>query len=65
MFVVLSIMLFRWRMNKGLGAVMFVLYFIFLGVSLLFEYNVLTCPEIFTIQEITTTVLPFTTLAPG
>ncbi|XP_035709634.1 sodium/potassium/calcium exchanger Nckx30C isoform X2 [Folsomia candida] len=46
-FVVLSIMIFRWRMNKGLGLIMFVLYFIFLGVSLLFEYNVLVCPNPF------------------
>ncbi|ODM93648.1 Sodium/potassium/calcium exchanger Nckx30C, partial [Orchesella cincta] len=44
-FVVLSIMLFGWKMNKGLGLVMFILYFIFLGVSLLFEYNVITCPS--------------------
>jgi sodium/potassium/calcium exchanger 2 len=46
-FVVLSIMIFRWRMNKGLGMVMFALYFVFLGVSLLFEYNVITCPNVF------------------
>jgi hypothetical protein len=43
-------------MNKGLGMVMFLLYFVFLAVSLLFEYDVLNCPSI----EIPTTLAPIT-----
>lgn len=44
MFVILSIACFHWRMNKGLGFTMFLLYFVFVTVSLLFEYKVITCP---------------------
>ncbi|KMY89307.1 uncharacterized protein Dsimw501_GD22341, isoform B [Drosophila simulans] len=43
-FVVMSIACFRWRMNKGLGFTMFLLYFAFVAVSLMFEYDVITCP---------------------
>ncbi|XP_023164019.2 sodium/potassium/calcium exchanger Nckx30C isoform X2 [Drosophila hydei] len=43
-FVVLSIACFRWRMNKGLGFTMFLLYFVFVAVSLMFEYDLITCP---------------------
>ncbi|XP_022220155.2 sodium/potassium/calcium exchanger Nckx30C isoform X4 [Drosophila obscura] len=43
-FVVMSIACFRWRMNKGLGFTMFLLYFVFVAVSLMFEYDVITCP---------------------
>ncbi|XP_034475292.1 sodium/potassium/calcium exchanger Nckx30C [Drosophila innubila] len=43
-FVVLSIACFRWRMNKGLGFTMFLLYFVFVAVSLMFEYDFLECP---------------------
>ncbi|XP_052563168.1 sodium/potassium/calcium exchanger Nckx30C isoform X2 [Culex pipiens pallens] len=43
-FVILSIACFRWRMNKGLGFTMFLLYFVFVAVSLMFEYDVLVCP---------------------
>uniref|UniRef100_A0A182QT49 Sodium/calcium exchanger membrane region domain-containing protein n=1 Tax=Anopheles farauti TaxID=69004 RepID=A0A182QT49_9DIPT len=44
LFVVMSIACFRWRMNKGLGFTMFLLYFAFVAVSLMFEYDVLICP---------------------
>ncbi|XP_058820028.1 sodium/potassium/calcium exchanger Nckx30C isoform X2 [Topomyia yanbarensis] len=43
-FVILSIACFHWRMNKGLGLTMFLLYFVFVAVSLMFEYDVLVCP---------------------
>ncbi|XP_023032407.1 sodium/potassium/calcium exchanger Nckx30C isoform X8 [Drosophila willistoni] len=43
-FVVMSIACFRWRMNKGLGFTMFLLYFVFVAVSLMFEYDLITCP---------------------
>ncbi|XP_015511230.1 sodium/potassium/calcium exchanger Nckx30C isoform X2 [Neodiprion virginianus] len=43
-FVILSIACFRWRMNKGLGFTMFLLYFVFVAVSLMFEYEVFVCP---------------------
>ncbi|GLH06146.1 Sodium/potassium/calcium exchanger Nckx30C [Gryllus bimaculatus] len=38
-FVILSIACFRWKMNKGLGFTMFLLYFVFVAVSLMFEYK--------------------------
>ncbi|XP_035793976.1 sodium/potassium/calcium exchanger Nckx30C-like isoform X2 [Anopheles albimanus] len=44
LFVVMSIACFRWRMNKGLGFTMFMLYFAFVAVSLMFEYDVVICP---------------------
>nr|XP_040231733.2 sodium/potassium/calcium exchanger Nckx30C isoform X1 [Anopheles coluzzii]XP_040231734.2 sodium/potassium/calcium exchanger Nckx30C isoform X1 [Anopheles coluzzii]XP_040231735.2 sodium/potassium/calcium exchanger Nckx30C isoform X1 [Anopheles coluzzii]XP_040231736.2 sodium/potassium/calcium exchanger Nckx30C isoform X1 [Anopheles coluzzii] len=44
LFVVMSIACFRWRMNKGLGFTMFLLYFAFVAVSLMFEYDVIVCP---------------------
>ncbi|XP_050101636.1 sodium/potassium/calcium exchanger Nckx30C isoform X2 [Anopheles aquasalis] len=44
LFVVMSIACFRWRMNKGLGFTMFLLYFAFVAVSLMFEYDVVICP---------------------
>ncbi|XP_055713698.1 sodium/potassium/calcium exchanger Nckx30C isoform X2 [Phlebotomus papatasi] len=44
LFVILSIACFRWRMNKGLGLTMFLLYFVFVAVSLMFEYDVMECP---------------------
>jgi len=58
MFVVLSIMAFRWRMNKSLGFIMFLLYFLFLLVSLLFEYDVLECPQLGS-NKLVTTEIPF------
>lgn len=43
-FVIVSIACFQWRMNKGLGVTMFLLYFVFVAVSLMFEYGHLECP---------------------
>ncbi|XP_043510302.1 sodium/potassium/calcium exchanger Nckx30C isoform X5 [Frieseomelitta varia] len=43
-FVIFSIACFKWRMNKGLGFTMFLLYFVFVAVSLMFEYEMLVCP---------------------
>ncbi|XP_054005438.1 sodium/potassium/calcium exchanger Nckx30C isoform X6 [Hylaeus anthracinus] len=44
LFVIMSIACFKWRMNKGLGFTMFLLYFVFVAVSLMFEYEFLVCP---------------------
>ncbi|XP_045145118.1 sodium/potassium/calcium exchanger 2 isoform X2 [Echinops telfairi] len=44
LFVILSIALCKWRMNKVLGFIMFGLYFVFLVVSVLLEDRILTCP---------------------
>uniref|UniRef100_A0A8C5LA36 Solute carrier family 24 (sodium/potassium/calcium exchanger), member 2 n=1 Tax=Jaculus jaculus TaxID=51337 RepID=A0A8C5LA36_JACJA len=44
LFVILSIALCKWRMNKVLGFIMFGLYFVFLVVSVLLEDRVLVCP---------------------
>lgn len=44
LFVIASIACFQWRMNKGLGVTMFLLYFVFVAISLMFEYKHLTCP---------------------
>ncbi|PSN40021.1 Sodium/potassium/calcium exchanger Nckx30C [Blattella germanica] len=44
LFVILSIACFRWKMNKGLGFTMFLLYFVFVAVSLMFEYKIIVCP---------------------
>ncbi|XP_077290317.1 sodium/potassium/calcium exchanger Nckx30C-like [Arctopsyche grandis] len=44
LFVIMSIACFHWRMNKGLGFTMFLLYFVFVAVSLAFEYELLVCP---------------------
>ncbi|XP_071542446.1 sodium/potassium/calcium exchanger Nckx30C-like isoform X2 [Panulirus ornatus] len=44
MFVLISIACSKWKMNKGLGTTMFVLYFIFVLVSLGLEYDFYSCP---------------------
>ncbi|XP_039276186.1 sodium/potassium/calcium exchanger Nckx30C-like [Nilaparvata lugens] len=44
LFVIMSIACFHWKMNKSLGFTMFLLYFVFVAVSLMFEYKVLVCP---------------------
>ncbi|XP_015184429.1 PREDICTED: sodium/potassium/calcium exchanger Nckx30C isoform X1 [Polistes dominula] len=44
LFVIISIACFKWKMNKGLGSTMFLLYFAFVAVSLMFEYELLVCP---------------------
>ncbi|XP_049625316.1 sodium/potassium/calcium exchanger 2 isoform X2 [Suncus etruscus] len=44
LFVILSIALCKWRMNKVLGFTMFGLYIVFLVVSVLLEDRILVCP---------------------
>ncbi|XP_046970258.1 sodium/potassium/calcium exchanger Nckx30C isoform X4 [Vanessa cardui] len=44
-FVIISIACFRWKMNRGLGFTMFLLYFVFVAVSLGLEYGYLHCPS--------------------
>ena len=44
LFVIMSIACFHWKMNKGLGFTMFLLYFVFVAISLSFEYELLVCP---------------------
>eukprot|EP00095_Tigriopus_kingsejongensis_P005989 maker-scaffold48_size466083-snap-gene-3.25 protein:Tk05989 transcript:maker-scaffold48_size466083-snap-gene-3.25-mRNA-1 annotation:"sodium potassium calcium exchanger nckx30c isoform x2" len=41
--VFFSILLFNWKMTKAMGLTMFVFYFLFVAVSLGFEYDVYTC----------------------
>ncbi|XP_062947699.1 sodium/potassium/calcium exchanger 1 isoform X4 [Cynocephalus volans] len=44
LFVISSIALCKWRMNKILGFVMFLLYFVFLIISVLLEDRIISCP---------------------
>ncbi|XP_008573600.1 PREDICTED: sodium/potassium/calcium exchanger 1 [Galeopterus variegatus] len=44
LFVISSIALCKWRMNKILGFVMFLLYFVFLVISVLLEDRIISCP---------------------
>uniref|UniRef100_A0A8D0LCB8 Solute carrier family 24 member 2 n=1 Tax=Sphenodon punctatus TaxID=8508 RepID=A0A8D0LCB8_SPHPU len=44
LFVILSIALCKWRMNKYLGFTMFGLYFVFLVISVLLEDKFIQCP---------------------
>uniref|UniRef100_A0A1A8EM72 Sodium/potassium/calcium exchanger 1 n=2 Tax=Nothobranchius korthausae TaxID=1143690 RepID=A0A1A8EM72_9TELE len=44
LFVIISIAACRWKMSKMLGITMFVLYFVFLILSVLLEDRVLVCP---------------------
>ncbi|XP_078804840.1 sodium/potassium/calcium exchanger 1-like isoform X2 [Oryzias latipes] len=44
LFVIISIAVCNWRMNKVLGFTMFLLYFFFLVVSVLLEDRVIICP---------------------
>uniref|UniRef100_A0A8D3CBT0 Sodium/potassium/calcium exchanger 1 n=1 Tax=Scophthalmus maximus TaxID=52904 RepID=A0A8D3CBT0_SCOMX len=44
LFVIISIAACRWRMSRMLGLTMFVLYFVFLVLSVLLEDRVLVCP---------------------
>lgn len=43
-FVIISIAACKWRMSKLLGSIMFMLYFVFLVVSVMLEDRVITCP---------------------
>uniref|UniRef100_UPI001EAF1366 sodium/potassium/calcium exchanger 1 n=1 Tax=Oncorhynchus gorbuscha TaxID=8017 RepID=UPI001EAF1366 len=44
LFVIISIAVCKWRMNKMLGSTMFFLYFVFLVLSVLLEDRVIICP---------------------
>uniref|UniRef100_A0A8C2WCQ5 Solute carrier family 24 member 2 n=1 Tax=Cyclopterus lumpus TaxID=8103 RepID=A0A8C2WCQ5_CYCLU len=44
LFVIISIAVCNWRMSKFLGLFMFVLYFVFLIVSVMLEDKVIVCP---------------------
>ncbi|XP_068583303.1 sodium/potassium/calcium exchanger 2-like [Cebidichthys violaceus] len=44
LFVIISIAACKWRMSKFLGLLMFLLYFVFLIVSVMLEDKVITCP---------------------
>ncbi|XP_063757335.1 sodium/potassium/calcium exchanger 2-like isoform X4 [Eleginops maclovinus] len=44
LFVIISIAACKWRMSKLLGFIMFMLYFVFLVLSVMLEDKVLTCP---------------------
>ncbi|XP_055365708.1 sodium/potassium/calcium exchanger 1 isoform X2 [Betta splendens] len=44
LFVIVSIALCKWKMNKVLGFTMFLLYFIFLVLSVMLEDRVIICP---------------------
>lgn len=44
LFVIISIAACKWRMSKLLGFIMFMLYFVFLVVSVMLEDKVIVCP---------------------
>uniref|UniRef100_A0A3Q1JM38 Sodium/potassium/calcium exchanger 1 n=1 Tax=Anabas testudineus TaxID=64144 RepID=A0A3Q1JM38_ANATE len=44
LFVIMSIAACRWKMSRMLGLTMFVLYFVFLVLSVLLEDRILVCP---------------------
>ncbi|XP_073320356.1 sodium/potassium/calcium exchanger 1-like [Pagrus major] len=44
LFVIISIAVCRWKMSKMLGLTMFVLYFVFLVLSVMLEDRILICP---------------------
>ncbi|CAM9798640.1 unnamed protein product [Lampetra fluviatilis] len=44
LFVIISIALCGWKMNKALGGIMFLLYLVFLVTSVLLEDRVIVCP---------------------
>ncbi|XP_053572137.1 sodium/potassium/calcium exchanger 1 [Bombina bombina] len=44
LFVIFSIASCKWRMNKYLGSTMFVLYFVFVIVSVMLEDRIIICP---------------------
>ncbi|XP_015907106.1 sodium/potassium/calcium exchanger Nckx30C-like isoform X2 [Parasteatoda tepidariorum] len=45
-FVIVSIAIFKWKMNIGLALVMFLLYFAFVAMSLVLEYEIVDCAAI-------------------
>ncbi|KAK7152075.1 hypothetical protein R3I94_008419 [Phoxinus phoxinus] len=44
LFVIISIAACKWRMNKVLGFTMFLLYFVFLVLSVMLEDRIIVCP---------------------
>ncbi|XP_057187729.1 sodium/potassium/calcium exchanger 2-like isoform X2 [Triplophysa rosa] len=44
LFVIISIAVCKWRMSKLLGFLMFMLYFVFLVVSVMLEDKIIVCP---------------------
>ncbi|KAL0204091.1 hypothetical protein M9458_002109, partial [Cirrhinus mrigala] len=44
LFVIISIAVCKWRMSKLLGFLMFLLYFVFLVVSVMLEDKIIICP---------------------
>ncbi|NXB66434.1 NCKX1 protein, partial [Struthidea cinerea] len=44
LFVIISISLCKWKMNKLLGLTMFALYFVFLVISVMLEDKIISCP---------------------
>ncbi|XP_035013366.1 sodium/potassium/calcium exchanger 1 [Hippoglossus stenolepis] len=44
LFVIISIASCKWKMNKVLGFTMFLLYFVFLVLSVMLEDRIITCP---------------------
>ncbi|XP_058244570.1 sodium/potassium/calcium exchanger 1 isoform X2 [Hemibagrus wyckioides] len=44
LFVIISIAVCKWRMNKMLGSTMFMLYFVFLVLSVMLEDRIIVCP---------------------
>ncbi|XP_028256820.1 sodium/potassium/calcium exchanger 2-like [Parambassis ranga] len=44
LFVIMSIAACKWKMSKLLGFLMFLLYFVFLVVSVMLEDRIITCP---------------------
>ncbi|NWS19095.1 NCKX1 protein, partial [Pachyramphus minor] len=44
LFVIISIALCKWKMNKILGLTMFALYFVFLIISVMLEDKIISCP---------------------
>ncbi|XP_041838116.1 sodium/potassium/calcium exchanger 2 [Melanotaenia boesemani] len=44
LFVIISIAVCKWKMSKLLGFLMFILYFVFLVVSVMLEDKIITCP---------------------
>ncbi|XP_016411438.1 sodium/potassium/calcium exchanger 1-like isoform X2 [Sinocyclocheilus rhinocerous] len=44
LFVIISIAACKWRMNKVLGFIMFIFYFVFLVLSVMLEDRIIICP---------------------
>jgi len=42
-----TIWLFDWKLNMGMAIVMFLLYFVFIAISILLEKDIIKCSAIF------------------